>query len=304
MTSRLEKLITLYPSAPWDWNALSANPCISFQFMLEHPAFPWNPKYVSRNTNVYEMDIREHLDYQWDYESLCMNSNLSMQFFNEFIIKPDEVRQIDWHHLSSNSCISISDIKQHPQYNWDDRYLSANPNITSNFILNEGRDRKWFVPFVCANTGINERDILKSTMKELFDWDYKNLSANPNLPTVFVKDNLDNDWNFHTISSNASLTNIELYHQIPWDDHGKSMNRNLSFAYVYKFRKVNWHLPSIMANSSIILNTIDLDWVRSRWNDSKPLEYYLSSNSSITAKWIERNQRNLCWKRLSTNQLN
>ncbi len=301
MSTRLEKLILAYPSAPWNWVALSMNPCISFQFIQEHSRLPWVSKYVSRNESVYELDVIDNLNYAWDYESLCMNPNMSIEFFNKYIIKPDEVRRIDWQHLSANPAIGLSDILKYANYNWDDRYLSANPNLTSNFVINNSRD--WFVPFISSNPGITARDIFKSTLKGVFEWDYKNLSANINLPIVYVNDHIEYDWNYHTISTHASLTDIELYRKIDWDGHGLSMNPNITFEYVKKHKLVKWHLPTVMANAAIDLSEIDMNWVRTNWSDSKSIESYLSSNPSITSKWIERNQRSLSWERLSLNQL-
>lgn len=300
--SPFEELIIAYPSAPWNWSLVSTNPSVSFQFMLDHPELPWKPQYVSRNININESDILSNLEYPWDITGLCMNQNLSLSFYNKYIIQPDEVQRVDWHLLSAHSSITMIDVINNPKYEWDDRYLSANPNITSNFILNEGKNRKWFVPSVCSNPGITTRDIFKSVLKPMFEWDYKNLSANPNLPITFVNDNLNQDWNYHSISVLSSLNDLHKFHQIKWDAHGLSMNPNISFEYVNEYPYINWHKESLLMNPSVPLETIanNIKW----WNDIKFVERYLSSNPSITFDWIKKNRLNVDWARLSSNPIN
>lgn len=299
--SRIEKLILEYPSAPWDWNALSSNPAVSFAFIKDHPELLWNPNYVSRNRSITEQDVRNNPDFGWDYELLCGNPNISFAFMNEYIIKPDAVKRINWQLISSNPAVSLFDILNNQTYQWDHQYLSANTNITSNFILNEGRDYNWYRPFVCSNKGLTAKDIFKSTLKSLFEWDYKNLSSNPNLPIVYVKDNLDNDWNFHEISSNAGLVDVEQYHQIPWDYHGLSMNRNTTMNYVNRNKHRAWHIPSLLSNSSLHFNSFDYEWIRTKYID--PVQTYLCSNATITSAWVKKNKSYIDWKRLSSNVL-
>ena len=308
MASAFEKVLLAYPSAPWDWALVSSNPAVSFEFMLSNPTLPWMPRYVSRNVNISENDIRSHLEYPWDYEGLCMNPNVSLAFFREYIIKPDVVHRVDWHLLSSNPSVTMFDVINNPNYKWDDRYLSSNPNLTSNFILNEGKQRDWHIPSVCANPGITQLDIYKSTLSSLLDrqsgkWDYKNLSANVNLPIAFVNKNIEQDWNFHSISINASLNDIATYHQIKWEAYGLSMNPNINLDYVKKNTSVKWHIPTLLTNSSIKCNAIldNLDWFRTQM--TQPIEPYMCSNATITKSWIERNERNIDWHRLSMNTL-
>lgn len=303
--SLFEEILLTYPSAPWDWSLVSLNSSVSFQFILDHSELPWVPKYVSRNPNITESDVSNRLEYPWDYEGLSMNPNLSLDFFDRHIIKPDVVNRIDWHLLSSNPSITMIDVINNPKYEWNDRYLSANPNLTSNYILNEGKDRSWFIPFVSSNPGITARDIFKSTLRTMFEWDYKNLSANINLPIVYVNDNIGQEWNYHTISAAVSFNDLHTFHQIKWDGHGLSLNPNITLDYIKSRKDISWHYPSLMMNPSISIENIltNYEWVSTYYKDSRPIEQYLSSNPTITRAWIKRNRGTLDWKRLSSNPL-
>lgn len=295
--TRFEELLLELPDAPWDWNLVSSNPSVSFRFVKEHPAFPWNPKYISRNRGVSESDVRSNPEFRWDNEELCSNPNISLAYINEFVINPDVVKRINWRAISANASVHMSDIKSYPNHKWDHQYLSANPNITSNFILNEGCDIDWYRPFVSANPGITERDIYRSTLKDLFDWDYKSLSTNPNLPMLYVSKHPDAGWNYHEISCNAALIDIDQFQQISWDAHGLSLNRNMRFEYIDSHPELRWHLPSIVSNLGVNSR------IEANWTDSKPIECYLSSNITIEIEWIKKNIKKLDWRRLSANPL-
>lgn len=299
--NKLQQAVLELSTAPWDWNLLSANPSITFDFITTHPELPWNKRYVSRNISITEGDIRGNLSFGWDLDMLCSNPNLSMTFFNEFIIKPTEFKNMNWLALSSNPSMTLMDIESNKSYKWNDKFLSSNPNITSNYILNEGKVRKWFAPSVSSNKGITYNDIFKGTLQSVMEWDYKNLSANPNLPIKYVSDHPEHPWNYHTISCNTTLVDIEQYHNIPWDIHGLSMNTNITLGYVISKQNLLWDLSSLLSNDNIAFN--DIQWITERWNNVKPIAEFLSSNRTITIDWIKKNQRQINWNRLSQNIL-
>lgn len=302
-----QKLILDFPDSDWDWNLVSSNPSISLDFVLQHPNLPWLPKYVSMNSSITEADVVSNLEYPWDFEGLCMNPNMSMSFFNRYVVKPVEVHRIDWHLLSSNPSITMIDVINNPTYSWDDRYLSLNPNLTSNFILNEGKSRNWYVPLVSSNSGITERDIFKSTLSSMFDWDYRNLSANPNLPIAFVNNHMKKNWNFHSISTQASIQDINIFQKVKWDGHGLSMNENISYDYVQLHRNVKWDYASLLMNKGVsfasIIDNYNLFKAKLESRNGT-IESYLSSNPNLTNQWVKDNQSLVDWKRLSSNTLN
>lgn len=302
----LEKLLLAYPFENWDWNQVSVNPAVTFQFILDHPKLPWRSRYVSENANVTEQIILSNMSYHWCFTGLCANKNLTFEFFKKYIIVPNEVMHVDWQLLSANPAVTTMDIINNPTYNWNDRYLSSNPNITSNFILNEGKIRKWFFPSICSNSGITATDIFKSTLKSFGEWNYKTLSDNINLPTMYVHNNLNKDWNFHSISMHTSINDFESFRRIPWDIHGLSSNINITFDYVKNNPDLPWDYPSLLMNNSIRLDEIleNYDWFYNRWTLSQPMETFILSNETITFDWIKKNEKYVDWKRLSRNAFN
>jgi hypothetical protein len=303
--TQLEDILDQFPSKPWDWARLSSNPAISFDFILSHPSLPWNMHSVSMNVSISESDIYDHPQYAWDFDGLCFNKNISYSFYQKHMIDPVEVLHVNWAALSANPAITTLDIIENDHQPWNDRYLSDNPNLMSTFILNEGRNRKWHVPSISANSGIQERDILKSSLSSLFEWDYRGLSANVNLPIVYVVYNIDHDWNFNSISINANLHDIERFHIINWDANGLSINKNISFDYVLSKSNIQWDVKGLLTNAAIDVDTItnNVNWFKDQLDPNERIETFMSSNNSITASWIKQHADFIDWGRLSNNHL-
>lgn len=172
----------------------------------------------------------------------------------QYAIKPTSRVDIDWNALSKNPKIMMETIDQYISYPWNDRFISANPNITSNYILNAGKSRKWFLPYVSSNSGITERDIYKNVL----EWNYLNLSSNPNLPAKYVNDNLQYLWNLHSVSSNSNITptDVESFHAIPWDYYGLSLNKNITTEYVISRSNKPWKKELLLINQAINSDSI------------------------------------------------
>lgn len=295
--SVLEQVIELFPSAQWDWLALSLNRSISFEFIQAHRDYPWNIPAVSRNSSITETIVRSNVTFPWRYNELCSNPNISFDFILEYILKSTSKIDINWAALSANPSITISTIEQYSNYPWNDQYISMNPNITSNYILNAGASRKWFMPYVSTNKGITERDIYKN----ILPWDYLNLGSNPNLPAKYVNDNPNQQWNMYSVSSNPNITitDIESFHSINWDSFGLSMNPNITYDYVTTHPEHNWMKAMLLMNKAIDSDTI-LD--NFEYFNIPLMETYMCSNPTITTNWIKKNIRVIDWKRLSRNQ--
>lgn len=297
MSSILEKIIEEYPSAPYDWLALSLNPSISFDFIQMHRDLPWVIPAISRNVGITEAIVRANLEFPWSYVDLCNNPNISFDFFLEYAIKPTSRVDIDWGALSKSPKIEMDIIDRYIIYPWNDRFISANPNITSNYILNSGQYRKWFIPYISSNPGITERDIYKN----LLEWNYLNLSSNPNLPAKYVNDNLQYTWNFYAVSNNPNITatDIESFHAIPWDYYGLSINSNINTEYVITHSKNPWKKELLLINPSI-----DSDSIFNNYDyfNIPNMETYMSSNPTISFNWIKRNIRFINWKKISKNK--
>lgn len=294
--SVLEQVVELYPAAQWDWLALSLNQSISFEFIQSHREYPWNISAVSRNASITETIVRANVEFPWRYSDLCSNPNISFDFVLEYMIRPEYKIDINWSMLSANPSITMGIVEQYSNYPWNDQYLSMNPNINSNYILNEGSSRKWFMPHISSNRGITERDIYKNVLQ----WNYLNLGSNPNLPAKYVNDNPDKLWNMHSVSSNSNITitDIETFHAIKWDSFGLSINPNITFDYVIAHPQYNWSKQMLLMNKAIDSDTILNNF---EYFNIPRMEMYMCSNPTISINWVKKNLKYIDWKRLSRN---
>ncbi len=296
MFSSLEQIVEAYPTAPYDWLALSMNPAISFQFIAEHRSLPWVIRAVSRNPSITEDIVRSNITFPWSFADLCSNPNISFEFIRTHAIAPTAQIHIDWRALSRHPMIDMETVDRYPSFPWKDRSLSLNPNVTSNYILNEGGKRDWHMPSISANPGITERDIYKNVLP----WVHLNLSSNPHLPSQYVADNLSAGWNLHAVSTNISTdpVDVDTLHAIPWDYSGLSINTNITMPYVLLHQDKPWSKPLLLSNQSITLADIESN---RDYFDLPNAETYMCSNPTITVEWVKKNERVAHWNRLSRN---
>lgn len=296
MSTTLEQIVEAYPRAPFDWLALSMNPAISYAFISMHRSLPWNIAAVSRNPGVTEETVRANLEFPWSYRDLCANPNITLQFMIQYAIKPSGRVDLDWNALSRNPMITMDNIERHPSYPWSDRHISANPNVSSNYVLTTGQERAWDFNYLSANPGITERDIYKNVLP----WNHITLSSNPHLPAKYVCDNPLYAWNMHSVSTNANITmtDVDTFHSIKWDYSGLSTNPNITMQYVLRTRERPWRPQLLLINPSITLDDVASNMEYFSECDVVP---QLCSNPTITTEWIQKNERLIHWGRLSRN---
>lgn len=231
--------------------------------------------------------------------------NISFDFFFRTVLKDNLSIDLDWFALSAKKLVTMEIIERYASFPWNDKMISANPNIDINYVKTARRlvpgskvmsTRTWFMPYLSGNPGITERDIYKNVL----DWDYLHLSSNPNLPAKYVSDNANRNWNYFMISKNKNInmTDFITFHNIRWDWYGVSCNPNININYVLSNKTKEWSRELLLSNSAISLNDIERN---SDFFNVPNKEKYMSSNSTITKEWIVSNSNNLDWRRLSQN---
>ena len=140
--------IVAHPERSWDWKwGVSHNPNLTMEFVEKNPGKPWNWKVLSSHPNMTIDFVKKQLTQNW-YN--IMNPNITIEDIDEihdpefevlsscitieFIEKNREQLEWVWHLLSANSNIKIEDIEAHPEYPWDLKFVSVNPNLTMEFI--------------------------------------------------------------------------------------------------------------------------------------------------------------------------
>jgi hypothetical protein len=122
----------------WDFNFLSQNSSISFDFALKHIDKPWKLRYFARRVDI--LQIEQYLDlfcasFSEVYFDITLNPNLTMEFVTKYY-------NTTWHacDLASNPAFTQKDLEllckisneQFPKYSY-----CSNPNMTEKFILEQ-----------------------------------------------------------------------------------------------------------------------------------------------------------------------
>lgn len=171
------RIVKAYPTYPWDWTYLSLHPNITLKDIATNPHLPWNWTFVSSNPNLTREYVLQHLDKPWS-----------------------------WHRVSATLRITLENVRAHPElpwkFPWDANYhdrkptppLPLVPPITiQNVVNNPQIDWNW--PRLTFHPNITLKDM--QAHPEL-PWSTHNLSYNPNLTLEDVRTNpfrVTWDWN-------------------------------------------------------------------------------------------------------------
>ena len=143
---------------------------------------------LSCNPNISWNYIIENLDKKWNFSSI---SKYNKYITPEIIINyPEYFDEICISNLSLNKYIKWSDIEKYPDIKWNYRYLSFNPNITIETVINN-LDKQWDFEYLSKNKNITMEIMKKyNNMK----WNKNMYIYNPNfrLKDLDEYDNFDN----------------------------------------------------------------------------------------------------------------
>jgi len=113
---------------PWDWQMLSWNPNLSFQYVLDHPEKSWCWSWLS--STVSFQYVLDHPELPWDCEWMSINPNLPFQY-----VLDHPEKSWGWSWLSENLTVKFQDILDHPEIPWNWHWLSKNPNVPLQYVL-------------------------------------------------------------------------------------------------------------------------------------------------------------------------
>ena len=159
------------PNKPWDYDELSSNRNVTWDFIKKNFDRKWNYSALSSNPNITWDIIKANPSLPWSYYSgLINNPNIT---FNIIKDNPDKFPSYiftgaynDMGNISRLKSLTWDTIKANPDILWHYENLSNNPNIT------------W--------------DIIKANFDK--PWDYVGLSFNPKITLDIVMNNTDRSW--------------------------------------------------------------------------------------------------------------
>ena len=176
-------LLKVYPEKPWNWKAMSLNPRLTFEYVLNHLDKPWDWNALSQNVHIKY--IKENPNLPWNY--ICVSSNETLTF--EYIIKHNF--NWNWNIISANKCIKWENVKNNLNFPWDfaglstildvsiildnidypwDLYATSwNSTISLDFIKTHS-SQNFSCDGLLDNTNISLKDLCASPMSFMIDW--------------------------------------------------------------------------------------------------------------------------------------
>lgn len=247
-----------------DYELLSYNPNITFEYIVENKYFLWNDKILNK---ILGKNINNYFLYKKYYNDICKFYKFDILYEiyesweNILFIEKNFNYKIRYEILSMNKNISWELIINNIDRDWNFEYLVMyNENITIDIVIN---NKKYFndkcIKLLSKNKSIKWYDIDK--YKDQIEWNYKDLSLNPNITIEIVLNNLDKKWCFHRLSSNPNI-NIDIilqYNQFNWSIYWYSFNPNIQLNDIDKINITNEIFNQDIIIKNLFLNNYDFD---------------------------------------------
>jgi hypothetical protein len=149
------------PNIPWDWNILLPFYDLPFEFMLDHDD--------SKNSILADLYTNPNIPVQYCIDSLQDSFFISCKYnltMSDVMNHPNF--DWDWSAISQNPNITTDDIEQNPDLPWDWKFVSFNPNLTIAFI-DKHIDKLW-IDGLCKNDFIYNNWVGYKSMKKDFQF--------------------------------------------------------------------------------------------------------------------------------------
>lgn len=256
----------------------------------------------------------------------------------DLLFQPKSLKLSDLklHSLNDDNDL-IKLLNKYPNNNWNWYALSANPNITLQFIKNNYLLMdKWNIHNISSNPNLTW-EIVENNLE--FNWNWKNITCNPNITLEIIESNPKYFNNKDDIARNPnnivnkSSDTWNLYLQTPdkYVDYAiTSRNPNFTWETIisYPTRLLNWDWNAISRNPNItwenIISNLHLPWNWDKvlenpnvmWEDIKLNKkkilqsknckiiwwYHFSYNPNLTYEIVVSNSRvRWCWLAISSN---
>ena len=167
------KYIHNHMAENWSWCALSENPNLTWNTVMRNQHAPWVFGAMSKNPNITWDIVVANLHLPWDYQIMSENPNLTW----DIIVKHPRLNW-DYELLSAHPAITWPIIVEHQLLPWCWYNISRNPNITWDIICaNPNPQYEWNMKGFSRNPNFRIEFI---KIRELrYDWDYYALAQNP-----------------------------------------------------------------------------------------------------------------------------
>lgn len=275
-------VIEQYSDKPWNYNGLSDNPNITFDYVIKKRK-PWNWKKLCQHPNFTIDEIKSHPKLNRHIKAICYNPNLTLEYINE------NVEYLKETGLLWRACYNIKNITGDEllTYSWVPETIDA-------FITNPN--------FVFTTKFINQyyMEILQCIRYKSYKDDISYYYHS------FTEKNLCNEMiDLNKIVENKMTKIIktiilEYYEKIETESKRVTCtNPDITIDYLFKHRKNKWYWVELSKNPAFKPEDINKYSVfKRKWSWFRGL----SQNPSMTIDFVKKNRdKKWCWRSLSHN---
>lgn len=307
----MQTVFTLWPDKKWSKRKLLKNPSIMPKFIFnniffnkyDNPDTDTDMYYLAQNPNITEKDINDHPELAW-YPPPCIDIKYFLKDPKWFIYNLSDTKNItlkdvleypmelendfgwDFGILSYNANIKMLDVLENLYLHWDYFFLSLNPNLTIDFVIDYHDKEEFSYYSLIRNPNITIEDILNTPY---LSWNYADITANPNITMTKFRDIIDSCYRHCDPDFSCSCRSTQ------WNFRELSANPAITMKDVLDNPDICWSFPDLASNPSITMddianNAIDI------WSYK-----HLSLNPNITLSFIHKYIDKLDFVNLSCN---
>lgn len=271
----LIKLLENYPNKNWQWNELSRNPNIDWQYIRANVHIPWDWIHISENPNITWEIIKNNPLYNWYWFNVSRNPSIT------------------WETIENNMNLSNKNFIGFPA--WSKAGIRQNPNISWEIIFNnmefidENPDNNPIIPYYNSNLDDYVRDTSNLTLNIIrnnpaYRWNMPHILKNPNILKDYCSQNSSIEFSLRNFIQ--EIAKLKMHHRI-YNYESISYNDALTWEIIQAnpviYGGVNWKWDHISSNPNITWEIIQSD-LNIPWNKNVVLE-----NPNITWEIIEEN---------------
>jgi len=274
-------MLLKFPRQPWKWEWVSANPNITWEFVLTHRDRPWDWNGLSRNPNMTWKIANDYRHEPWNWQYIYMYAKITQADIQhpDFIIDfPD---RFFWGLISRNPSITWDVVAANSAKPWDWNYLSVNPNMTWD-IVKKHPEVPWHWRSLSRVIKVTWESILEDLASpNPKPWDWHELSYNPSITLDNIRFNINGpdpkDWDMSGVLRKPGITiQMIINNKDEWYNYADYLSRNpgLTFEIVQSVSGYPWRWDELSKNPGVVP---DWDFV---YNLIK-----IIPNGGIHAKW-------------------
>jgi hypothetical protein len=230
--------------------------------------------YLYSNKNISLKYIEKELSKGIDYDFLIINPNIDIESVILYYKENDLYLFIHNNNLlykyidlfETYDYIKYMEKTYKHKINY--KYLSANSNITWDFIKNN-IDKDWNYNYMVRHNKNITLDIVLNNPNLFKNISSKDLSTIKSINWIDILNNPDINWNYNILSKNDNITFDIVLNNLDkkWCFSNLSMNRNITYDIIRNNPQFDWSIEKYLLNPNLRLN--DLDFIDIHKNSKK-----------------------------------